>query len=360
MTRRGKWTLVIFAALAGLAVAIWTQRAAIAMRLFERAVAANAGLDRSAQLPDGLHGLLCGSGAPMPDADRAGPCIGVIAGRHAFVFDVGSGSVRKLLRMGFPPDKLNAVFLTHLHSDHIDGLGELLLQAWIGGGRDTPLPVYGPRGVETVVAGFNQAYTIDRGYRIAHHGPTIARPSGFGLAPLVVAEPAGNPPTAVVWDRDGVRITAIRVNHAPVRPAFGYRIDYKGRSLVLSGDTAYSPDLARAARGADVVFHEALQPRLVKVMEQTLDRRGRHDAAQIMRDIPGYHTSPEDAARVAAQANAKALVLYHLVPAVPKALEPAFLGDAAKRYPGVLKVGQDGLMVSLPAASSAVEFDQVL
>lgn len=338
----------------------WTQRATIAMRLFERAVEANAGVDRSAALPDGVHAFLCGSGSPLPDPDRAGPCIGVIAGKHAFVFDTGSGSVRKLLRMGFPPDRLEAAFLTHLHSDHIDGLGELLLQAWVGGGRSTPLPVYGPAGVERVVAGFGEAYALDSGYRITHHGPKIARPGGFGGTAQVIADPAGNPPTAVVWDRDGVRITAIRVNHAPVSPAFGYRIDYKGRSMVVSGDTAYSPDLARAARGADVLFHEALQPRLIRVMERTLDRRGRKDAAQIMRDIPGYHTSPEDAARVAEAAAVRALVLYHLVPAVPRAVEPAFLGDARERFSGRLEVGRDGLLVSLPAGGKAIVFDSAL
>lgn len=360
MTRRRKIGLALLGLILLGALAAWAMRATIATRLFERAVEANAGVDRSASLPDGIHAFLCGSGSPLPDADRAGPCIGVIAGHDAFVFDTGSGSVRKLLRMGFPAEKLQAAFLTHLHSDHFDGLGELLLQAWIGGSRNAPLPVYGPEGVAEVVGGLRQAYDIDHEFRIAHHGPKIARPAGYGGAPFVIPEPQGSPPVATVWERDGLRIMAIRVNHMPVRPAFGYRIDYRGRSLVISGDTAYSPDLARAASGADVLFHEALQPRLLKDMEQALDRRGRRGAAQIMRDIPGYHTTPEDAARVAKAAGVRALVLYHLVPAVPRAIEPAFLGNARSVFDGDLEVGRDGLLVSLPAGGKTISFDHLL
>ncbi|MFM2302345.1 MAG: hypothetical protein RLZZ84_2081, partial [Pseudomonadota bacterium] len=129
----------------------------IAQRAFERALDRNVGIDQSAALGDGLHAYLCGTGSPMPDADRAGPCVGVLAGQQAFVFDSGSGSIRKLMRMGFPMEKAQAAFLTHLHSDHIDGLGELMLQAWIAGGRQAPLPIYGPAGTDQVVAGFNAA-----------------------------------------------------------------------------------------------------------------------------------------------------------------------------------------------------------
>lgn len=360
MSRRGKLGWALTAAVLALGIAAWSLRGQLGLWLFERAVEANAGIDPGAARPDGIRAFLCGSGSPLPDPDRAGPCIGIVAGKQAFVFDSGSGSVRKLLRMGFPIDNLQAVFLTHLHSDHVDGLGELLLQAWVGGSRATPLPVYGPEGVEGVVAGFRAAYMPDSGYRVAHHGAAIVPPGGFGGTAQAIPEPNGTPPSAVVWDRDGVRITVIRVNHAPVKPAFGYRIDYKGRSVALSGDTTYSADLAAAAKGVDVLFHEALQPRLLKIMERTLDRRGRKNAAQIMRDIPDYHTTPEDAARVATLAKAKTLVLYHLVPSAPGSIDTAFLGDAAKHFSGPLKVGRDGLLIGLPAGGTRIDFDQAL
>lgn len=361
MTRKRWLGLTLGIVVVALGITLWTARARIGMALFDRVVERNVGVDASKALPDGLHVYVCGSGSPLPDAERAGPCLAVLAGRDAFVFDSGSGSVRKLLRMGFPADRLKAVFLTHLHSDHLDGLGELLLQAWVNGARTTPLPVYGPPGVEEVVAGFRQAYTLDSGYRVAHHGPKIVQPSGFGGAAQVIAAPTGKPARALVWSDDGVRITVIKVAHPPIEPAYGYRIDYKGRSVAISGDTVYSPDFVAASRGVDVMFHEALNKPMIAAMGKALAKRGRPNAAQIMADIQDYHASPADAARAAQGAKARALVLYHLVPSIPHGLmESAFVGDAGKRFDGPLKVGRDGMLVSLPAGSKAIDFDQVL
>ncbi|MFM5884462.1 MAG: MBL fold metallo-hydrolase [Novosphingobium sp.] len=328
----------------------------IAQRLFDRALETTVGVDQSAKLPDGLHAYVCGSGSPMPDATRAGPCIAVLAGQQAFVFDAGSGSIRKLGRMGFPMPKLQAAFLTHLHSDHIDGLGELMLQAWVAGGRTAPLPIYGPAGTERVVAGFDAAYAIDSGYRVAHHGPKVVNPAGFGGAASIIALPDASD-SQVVYDKGGVRITVIRVNHAPIAPAFGYRIDYQGRAIAISGDTVYSPAFVSAAKGADLMFHEALNKAMVAALGKKLAERGQAGNAQIMHDIQNYHASPEDAARAAREAGAKALVLYHLVPAPPnKLIKPLFLGDAPRQFPGTLKLAQDGMIVSLPAGGKAIDF----
>jgi ribonuclease Z len=356
---RVTWKRAAMAAVALVAVGAAGLRVAqpwLAEKAFERALDRNLGVDRLAPLGDGLHVYVCGSGSPLPDADRAGPCLGVVAGQQAFVFDAGSGSVRKLLRMGFPIERLRAAYLTHLHSDHFDGLGELLLQAWIGGSRAAPLPVRGPEGVDQVVGGLAQAYAIDKGFRVAHHGEKVANPGGFGGKAEVVALAAGQD-SAVVYNADGVKITAIRVNHAPVAPAFGYRVDYAGRSVVLSGDTAATPTLAVAGKGADVVFHEAMNKRMVAMMGAKLAERGHANAAQIMHDIQGYHATPEEAADTARAAGAKALVLYHLVPAPPvRLIEPLFLGEARKHFSGRLELARDGLLVSLPAGDSAVKF----
>ena len=135
-----------------------------------------------------------------------------------------------------------------------------MLQAWIAGGRDTPLPIYGPEGTERVVNGMIEAYTIDRGYRIAHHGEAVARPGGFGGDPRIVAmDQAGS----VVY-RDGeMTIRALPLDHAPIDRALAYRIDYRGRSMVISGDTVKSAALGRFAKGTDVLFHEALNPAMI-------------------------------------------------------------------------------------------------
>ncbi len=144
---------VLILAAAGLAL---FGRGWLAERAFQSALDKSVGVDQTAAFADGLHLYVCGSGSPMPDASRAGPCLAVLAGQQAFVFDAGSGSIRKLQRMGFPMPRLQAAFLTHLHSDHIDGLGELLLQAWVAGGRSAPLPVYGPAGTDKVISGLAQ------------------------------------------------------------------------------------------------------------------------------------------------------------------------------------------------------------
>ena len=355
MARKLGWGLLfVIVCLAGLALVAQRQ---IGEWLFERTVTANVGVDRTAALPDGLHAYVCGSGSPMPDADRAGPCIAVLAGKRGFVFDAGSGSVRKLGRMGFPMDRLDAAFLTHLHSDHFDGLGELMLQAWIAGGRDKPLPIYGPDGTERVVGGMVEAYTIDRGYRIAHHGEAVARPAGFGGEARIVAL---NPAGPVVY-RDGeVTIRALPVDHAPIDRALAYRIDYRGRSMVISGDTVKSAPLARFARGADVLFHEALNPRMIGRIGEQLAARGNTDAAKIMADIPGYHASPEEAAEVAREAGVRQLVLYHLVPAPPmRVLERVFLGETKSLFPET-ELAEDGMLVSLPTNGQGIAIDKLL
>lgn len=326
----------------------------IGERVFERVVEQRAGVDRTAEFADGLHVYVCGSGSPMTDAQRAGPCLAVLAGRDGYIFDVGSGSVRKLGAMGFPMDRLEATFLTHLHSDHLDGLGELMLQAWMAGGRSEPLPIYGPEGTDRVVEGFMQAYEIDRGYRIAHHGPEVARPSGFGGEANIIE-------AGFTFDKDQLSIRVMTVDHAPVDNALAFRLDYKGRSVVISGDLKYSEEFARFSQGADVILHEALNPEMVGKLGATLAARGNADAAKIMADIPDYHTSPEDAARVAQLAGAKVLVLYHLVPAPPvRLIESVFLGDAQDQFDGRLELAEDGMLISLPAGSEQVEFDQLL
>jgi ribonuclease Z len=352
MTRKLLIGLLLVAILAGSFALFGGQW--IGQRVFERAVEQRAGVDQTVDFADGLHVFVCGSGSPMPDANRAGPCLAVLAGRDGYIFDVGSGSDRKLGAMGFPMVRLEATFLTHLHSDHFDGLGALMLQAWMAGGRSTPLPVYGPEGTDRVVDGLMTAYGIDRGYRIAHHGPEVARPSGFGGVATNIDE-------SFTFERNGLSIRTLRVDHAPIDNAYAFRLDYKGRSVVISGDLKYSKEFARFAQGADLILHEALNPAMVGKLGETLAARGNTDGAKIMADIPDYHTTPEEAARVAQLAGAKALVLYHLVPAPPaRLIEPAFLGDAKQNFDGQLELAKDGMLISLPAQSQQVEIDQLL
>jgi ribonuclease Z len=302
--------------------------------------------------------VLCGSGSPLPDPKRAGPCSLIIAGKHLFVVDAGEGSARNLALMGVPTGRVDGLFLTHFHSDHIDGLGPLMLMRWSGAPNQAPLPVHGPTGVEQVVAGFNAAYALDNGYRTAHHGPAIMPPSGAGATalPFTVSDAP-----QVVYRADGVTVTAFPVNHFPVRPAVGYRFDYKGRSVVLTGDTAAAPGIARAARGADILVHEALQPKLVKVLTDALAAKGIANTAQITRDILDYHATPEQAADTARAAGVRQLVLSHIVPPMPYSFAyPGFLGAAPKHFDGPITVGEDGMIFTLPAGTTTITTGRLL
>ncbi|MBN8814360.1 MAG: MBL fold metallo-hydrolase [Sphingomonas sp.] len=322
------------------------------------AFAQRAGVDRIADLPDGLHVALCGTGSPLPDPSRAAACTVVIAGKHIFVVDSGEGGARNISLMGIPNGRIEAVFLTHFHSDHIDGLGPMMLLRWTGNGATSPLPIYGPPGVERVVAGFDAGYALDSGYRTAHHGQKIAPSSGAGgVAKPFALPPRGSNARVTVFSGDGLTVTAFRVNHGPVDPAVGYRFDYKGRSVVISGDTAESSSLAEASRGADMLLHEGLQPKLVGLMTAALTKRGNANIAQITRDILGYHASPELVAREAQAAGVRFVVFTHIIPQTPsRMMYPAWLGDARRLYDGPIVVGEDGMMFSMPAGSRGFEF----
>ncbi len=288
--------------------------------------------------------LLCGTGSPLPDKTRAGPCALIAVGDKYYLVDVGLNTARNLRLWHIPFEKIAGVFLTHFHSDHIAELGELRLQTWVAG-RTTPLAVYGPPGVESVVAGFNQAYALDAGYRTAHHGAKLMPPEAVAM----VAKPLTfSGPTAKVLDDHGLKITAIRVHHDPATPAFGYRFDFDGHGIVISGDTSRSANLAQAAKGADVLVHEALSPEMVGDLAGVLSAHGEWRSAKIMGDIPSYHTSPVEAAELANAAGVRLLIYTHLIPALPNELaERLFLhGVGAVRDSGV-RIGHDGLVVRL-------------
>ncbi|MDT8991687.1 MBL fold metallo-hydrolase [Curvibacter sp. APW13] len=328
----------------------------IATALLQQVAHKNVGRNVIPDLPDGLHVGLCGTGSPFPDPARAGPCTAVVAGDRLFVVDTGEGSARNLGYMGLPASKIEAILLTHFHSDHIDGMGPFLLQRWGLGTFQTPTPVYGPPGVEAVVDGFRAAYVLDFGYRVAHHTPKIMPPGGSGGKGMpFVLGPKDTMDAIVVLENRGLKITAFRVDHSPVDPAVGYRFDYKGRSVVITGDTKKTPSVAQFSKGADLLIHEALQPKLLKVLEDEFAQKGIANTSQIMRDIVNYHTTPEEAAAVAADAGVKELVFNHVVPPLPfRYVYPAFVGDAAQYFKGPMTVGEDGMLFSLPAGGTTI------
>ena len=333
----------------------WMFRGPIALKISDRAVAANMKGDAVAGLPDGLHAFVCGSGSPLPDRTRAGPCLTVIAGQRVFLVDAGEGAAEVLSAGGIPAGRIDRLFLTHFHSDHLDGLSAVALQHWVGGATTRPLLLVGPPGVERIAAGFTEAYAIDNTYRTGHHGPIVAPPSGAGFAAQTFSMPAGQD-SVVVLNEGGLKVTAFRVDHGPVEPAVGYRFEYKGRSLVVSGDTSASPGLVRNARGADLLVHDALQPVLVRRLQKAALDAGQKNRAKILGDIIDYHASPEDVAREAKEAGVKSVLLTHLVPPLPlPGLDVPFVGKARSLYDGPLWLARDRDLISLPAGSTKIE-----
>lgn len=177
----------------------------------------------------------------------------------------------------------------------------------------------------------------------------------------VVRGPAEGTGTAVVAQENGLTITAFAVNHAPVAPAYGYRFDYRGRSVVVSGDTVKDAGLIAAAKGADVLLHEAQANHVVGLMREEAEKTGRARIAKILADIPSYHTSPVGAAEAANEAGVKLLVLYHLTPpppAVPVVARVFVRGVDAVRPRGWV-LADDGLLVTLPLGSDRVDVGKI-
>jgi ribonuclease Z len=353
LIRRRWWLLLLLLAGAGLLTYVY--RGPLSLQLVQRIADQRLAEQPLADLVDGLHVGLCGAGSPFPDEQRGSPCTLVIAGQQLFVFDAGSTAAANINRMHFSPGQIDALFLTHFHSDHIGGLGELMLQRWGTAARTEPLPIYGPVGVKTVVDGFLRAYRQDQAYRVAHHGTPVMPPSGFGGQAITFAT-TGADQRVVLIDQPDLQIVAFSVEHSPVEPAVGYRIRYKDRSLVISGDTRKSAAVQREAQGVDVLLHEGLAPQLTAVLQRSAAKAGLANLAKVFGDIVDYHTTPEQAAQIASDAGVGLLLFNHIVPALPlPGMQSLFLGAAPQIFSGAIKVGIDGDFVSLPAGSKAIE-----
>ena len=235
----------------------------------------------STHLEDSLNVFVCGSSSPIPDPDRAQACIAIITPNHFFIIDSGAGSTSNLLQARLPMNRLQSILLTHFHSDHIAEIYEVNLNSWVAG-RPAPLNVYGPAGIEDVVEGINSTYKLDVGYRVAHHGAELLPPH---LGVLSAEEVA----MGQIFEGDGLTITSFKVDHEPVSPAIGYKINYKGRTVVVTGDTVVTDGLAGMSLDSDLLLTDALSLPLLEILSEAATAAGMSRNSKILMDVTDYH-----------------------------------------------------------------------
>ena len=298
-------------------------------------------------LMDGkLHAFLLGSGGPINNEKRVASSIAIIAAGEFLLFDVGPGSYRNVDVMRLPAGNLSAIFLTHFHSDHIGDLGEANMLSWVNG-REKPLEVYGPKGVEKVVKGFEMAYELDTGYRIAHHGNEIlsSESSKMISKPIPIEN---HDQRKMCFDRNGLKVFSFLVDHSPIKPAFGYRIEYKGNIVAITGDTVKNNNLVKHCKNADLLFSEAISYSMLNNIVAGAKKLKFDRYAKILTDIQNYHMNPVTAAELAKEANVKKLIFMHITPYLPNEnAEKMYLKGVREIFNGEIVLGEDKMKFHL-------------
>jgi ribonuclease Z len=265
--------------------------------------------------------VMLGTGTPRPTPDIWGPATAVVVGERVFLVDAGAGVERRLAAARLPTTGVTAAFITHLHSDHVLGLADLIFTSWVMG-RSRPFPVYGPHGLAAMTDHLYAAFSED--IRIRTEGLEHESRDGY----RVTVHETG---PGVVYDSGGVRVTAFQVRHGEWREAYGYRFDTPGRSIVLSGDTAPSDELVRMATGVDLLIHE-VQP------SDSTSHPGNRSAAEWARYVRDYHTTAVQLGELAARARPKHLIIYHNG---RRGTPAELLAEIRRSFPGPVTIAAD-------------------
>jgi len=299
---------------------------------------------------DSLKVVICGSRSPLPSPGRAESCVLVEAGDDIYIFDMGNGSANNLQEFQVPWINVKAILITHMHSDHVADLPDAHLQSWVQG-RNSPLMVYGPEGINLVTKGFELAYSADYKYRNEHHGDEILpmAVSGFNAVEIIDNELIPN-------DTPGLEILPFVVDHHPVNSAFGFKISYKGRTVVISGDTVNDGSVLKYSQEIDLLVHSAIS---IDIVERMRNVSPTPELNKILFDIQDYHTSIEEAGEIARDANVKHLLIYHSIPTPRnKIMERVFLRPIENVFKNYT-VSDDGTRVIMPVDNNEIIIDKI-
>ncbi len=280
-----------------------------------------------------------GTGSPIPGR-RNLSCNAVFVNGKFFLFDIGDGGASAIERLRLPLTEIEGIFITHWHADHFFDLPEIINRSWVRG-REHNITVYGPEPIDSIMYGLNMFVATENQFRVDHHGDELM---DFSKAkPIVKKIDLVNSDRMVVYDRDGVIITAFKVRHEPATPAFGYKIEFQDKSLVISGDTKKDDILIEMSRDADILLHEALSFDFIERAQKIQEDLGVARNARILADIMDYHTSPVEAAEIAESANVKKLILTHLGPAPENPISRTFYTSGMDDvYNGTILLAEDG------------------
>ena len=299
---------------------------------------------------DTLKVIVCGSRSPLPSPGRAEACILVEAGDDIYIFDMGNGSVNNLTQYLLPWPNVQAVLITHMHSDHMADLPDAHLQSWIQG-RTEPLKVYGPEGINLVTKGFELAYSADYQYRSDHHGQEMLPMSVAGFSEITITNNE-----LIPNETPGLEILPFVVDHYPVNSAYGFKITYKGRTVVISGDTISDGSVQKYSKDADLLIHSAI---FIDIVERMRRVAPIPQMDKILFDIQDYHTTIKEAGEIARDANVKHLLIYHSIPTPRnKIMEDVFF----RPLDGVFAeytLSNDGTRVIMPVGTDEIIIDQI-
>lgn len=270
--------------------------------------------------------IILGSGSPLPDPQRAGPSTLLRTSAGDLLFDCGRGVLMRAAAAGSAAGAFRALFLTHLHSDHITDLNDIYTMRWAMSFQPNPLSVYGPGGTATLLRATEAMLEPDIGYRLAHHDDLQWRPS----AEVTEVE------NGLIFEEGAVRVVAAPTDHAPVRPTVGYRIDDGDRSVVIAGDTVPCAGLDGLCRDADVLVQTVVRRDLIELFG--LPR---------LNDVLDYHSSVPDAAQTATRNGVGTLLLTHLVPSPAPGTEQEWLDQATSEFDGEVILATDLLVVDV-------------